>query len=599
LQQILASGTGHVYRSVYVSALGTGDDSFLAGIRSGINRMKRRGLDHPPRWRRIGVAAMKGIGLPVRRGWTVVAFTAVASAACAVLALALGQDANYDQQNYHFYIPYALLNDRMLFDIAPAFTRPTFHNPIPYLPFYWLAWNVPPMLIGALLGALYGLAYAPLYLLARTMPPVPLRRSGPGTMLLAALGLTGAVAIGESGTTFIDNLMSALALSGLAVVAVAMPSLARGSPMRAITWAATAGFPVGLAAGFKLTMAIYCVAFVLAALVVPRRWPERMVLAVAAGVGIGIGLLMAGGPWFAIMWAKTGNPFFPYLNQIFQSPLAMIESFRDDSSVPDSLWNALLLPFLVVSGKVMLTEVPFFDLRVATLYALAMIALPLLAIGRRHLRLNPAARFAVVFAAVAYVLWLVLFSIWRYLLPIEMLAPVLITALLGVIIPAARMRRAAVLASAALLGLIALTTRPADWGHVSWDRELYGVRVPPIPHPDQALVLMAGSAPTAFMIPFFPARIPFIRLEGFSGEMVDTSSSGMYRIGEDRVRAHQSDIYVLYGFDQEVSARTVARHFSLIFDRAACKTIENRLQPIDGSDSPFLLCLLSRAEGTG
>src|SRR5207237_1942932 len=107
------------------------------------------------------------------------------------------------------------------------------------------------------------------------------------------------------------------------------------------------------------------------------------------------------------------------------------------------------------------------------------------------------------------------FSVWRYLLPIEMLAPVLITALVGVIVPAARMRRAAMLASAALLGLIALTTRPADWGHVSWDRELYGVRVPPIPRPDQALVLMAGTAPTAFMIPFFPACIPFIRLECF------------------------------------------------------------------------------------
>ncbi len=521
---------------------------------------------------------MKEAGLRVRRGSgrTVAAFTAVASAACALFALALGQDANYDQQNYHFYAPYALLNNRILYDIFPAFAGPTFTNPIPYLPFYWLAWNAPPMFIGGLLGALYGLACAPLYLLARTVPPVPARRSGPAAMVLAALGLTGAVGIAESGTTFIDNLMSALGLSGLAV--------------------ATAGFPVGLAAGFKPTMAVYCVAFVLAALVVPRRWPERMAIAVAAGVGIGIGLLVAGGPWFAIMWAKTGNPFFPFLNQVFQSPLAMVESYRDDSGVPDSLWKALLFPFLVVSGQVMATGVPFFDLRVPVLYTLAIISLPLLAIGRRHPPLNPAARSVFVFAAVGYVLWLVLFSVWRYLLPIEMLAPVLITALVGVIVPAVRMRRAAMLASAALLGLIALTTRPADWGHVSWDRELYGVRVPPIPRPDQALVLMAGTAPTAFMIPFFPARIPFIRLEGFSAGMWDTSS-GLYRIGEERVRAHQNDIYVLYGFDQEASARTVAGHFSLVFDRGGCQTIENRLRPVDAPDGPFLLCLLRRAEG--
>jgi hypothetical protein len=548
--------------------------------------------------RQFGVAAMKEAGLPVRRGSgrTLAICTAGASAACALFAIALGQDVNYDQQNYHFYAPYALFNNRILYDIFPAFAGPTFTNPIPYMPFYWLAWNAPPMLIGALLGGLYGLAYAPLFLLARTVPPVPARRSGPAAMVLAVLGLTGAVAVAESGTTFIDNLMSALVLSGLAVVAVAMPSLARASPTRAIIWTAAAGFPVGLAAGFKLTMAIYCVAFVLAALVVPRRWPERMAVAVAAGVGIGIGLLVAGGPWFAILWAKTGNPFFPYLNQVFQSPLAMVDSYRDDSGVPDSLWRALLFPFLVVSGQVMATGVPFFDLRVPALYTLAMVSLPLLAIGRRHPPLNLAARFVLVFAAVAYVLWLVLFSIWRYLLPIEMLAPVLITALVGVIVPAARMRRAAMLASAALLGLIALTTRPADWGHVSWDRELYGVRVPPIPRPDHALVLMAGTAPTAFMIPFFPARIPFIRLEGFSAGMWDTSS-GLYRIGEERVRAHRHDIYVLFGFDQETSARTVAGHFSLVFDRGGCQTIENRLQPADAPDGPVLLCLLRRAGG--
>src|SRR2546430_1635278 len=227
--------------------------------------------------RQLGVVAMKETGLPVRgrSGWTVAAFTAVASAACALLALALGQDANYDQQNYHFYAPYALLNNRILYDIFPAFSGPTFTNPIPYLPFYWLAWNAPPILIGALLGALYGLAYAPLYLLARTVPPLPARRSGLAAMVLAALGLTGAVAIAESGTTFIDNLMSALVLSGLAVAAVAMPNLARASPMRAIMWAATAGSPVGLAAGFKITKAVHLGAVVLAAFVRSEKHPPE------------------------------------------------------------------------------------------------------------------------------------------------------------------------------------------------------------------------------------------------------------------------------------------------------------------------------------
>jgi hypothetical protein len=65
--------------------------------------------------------------------------------------------------------------------------------------------------------------------------------------------------------------------------------------------------------------------------------------AIAAGVGIGIGLLVAGVPRFAIMWAKKGNPTFPFFNQVFQSLAA--ESYRDDFGVPDSLWRALLVYF--------------------------------------------------------------------------------------------------------------------------------------------------------------------------------------------------------------------------------------------------------------
>ena len=82
----------------------------------------------------------------------------------------------------------------------------------------------------------------------------------------------------------------------------------------------------------------------------------------------------------------------------------------------------------------------------------------------------------------------------------------------------------------------------------------------------------------------------------FSAGMWDTST-GLYRIGEERVRAHQNDIYVLYGFDQEASARAVAGHFSFVFDRGGCQAVENRLQPVGAPDGPILLCLLRRAEG--
>jgi hypothetical protein len=145
-----------------------------------------------------------------------------------------------------------------------------------------------------------------------------------------------------------------------------------------------------------------------------------------------------------------------------------------------------------------------------------------------------------------------------------------------------------------VLGVVALTTVAADWGRVTWSRELYGVRVPPIPQPEQALILMAGIAPTAFLIPFFP-RIPFIRLEGFSNGMWNTSV-GLFRIGEPRVRAHQGDIYLLFAFNHQPNAQLVASHFSLELDAAACQAVDSRLQPFDSPYGPVLLCLLQRAE---
>ena len=57
-------------------------------------------------------------------------------------ALVLGQDANWDLRNYHWYNAYALLNGRYGIDLLPAQT-PTFYNPALDVPFYLLATHVP------------------------------------------------------------------------------------------------------------------------------------------------------------------------------------------------------------------------------------------------------------------------------------------------------------------------------------------------------------------------------------------------------------------------------------------------------------------------
>ena len=52
--------------------------------------------------------------------------------------IVLGKDTSWDFRNYHWYAPYAFLNNRMGFDIAVAH-HASYFNPFLDIPFYVLA----------------------------------------------------------------------------------------------------------------------------------------------------------------------------------------------------------------------------------------------------------------------------------------------------------------------------------------------------------------------------------------------------------------------------------------------------------------------------
>src|ERR1700749_1383059 len=63
------------------------------------------------------------------------------------LAVALGQDANWDLRNYHWYNAYAFLNGRYGFDLLPSQT-PYFYNPTIDIPFFLLATHASAIVAG-------------------------------------------------------------------------------------------------------------------------------------------------------------------------------------------------------------------------------------------------------------------------------------------------------------------------------------------------------------------------------------------------------------------------------------------------------------------
>ena len=66
---------------------------------------------------------------------------------------------------------------------------------------------------------------------------------------------------------------------------------------------------------------------------------------VAAGVIAVVAILL--GPWLLQVWRQTGNPIFPYLNDVFHSPLTTADSHWLSSYRPQSLAEILFLPLRI------------------------------------------------------------------------------------------------------------------------------------------------------------------------------------------------------------------------------------------------------------
>src|ERR1700749_5321188 len=84
----------------------------------------------------------------------------------AAFVIVLGKDTSWDFRNYHWYAPYAFLNNRMGIDVAVAH-QASYYNPFLDIPFYWLATHTHSWVALASLGGVQGANIVPLYFIRR------------------------------------------------------------------------------------------------------------------------------------------------------------------------------------------------------------------------------------------------------------------------------------------------------------------------------------------------------------------------------------------------------------------------------------------------
>ncbi|CAO3354347.1 hypothetical protein [Azospirillum palustre] len=512
-----------------------------------------------------------------------IAFLLLAPPAYGLLTLAFGMDANWDLRNYHWYNGYAMLTGRIGRDLLAA-QMPTFYSPFLDVPFYWLATHLPARAAGFLWGTLQGINLSLLYLLASfSLRNVPAPKRTLVAMALAVAGGLGGGTLGLIGTTFQDNVVSLGVLGAAAVVAGSLPRILDGRPLPSFARVAAAGLLAGAAMGLKNPTVIYAVGLCLGFLALPARPWRRLWLAFFFGIGVLVGLGLGGGVWMAHLWHDYGNPVFPHMNHIFKSPFAALSDYVNVSFFPPGLWQRLFFPFVFTFSPLTVGEVPFFDLRVLALFVLVPVGVVCAVLtgmlGKRNdwLTAVPATRFLLATMTVTYALWVVMFCIYRYLVPLEMLAPLALVMAVG-LLPLARRLRIGL--AVALLAVVQLTVQPADWGRVAWptgaDDRWVEADVPPIENPDDTMVLMAGYWAISHVIPSFPARVTFVRIQS-NFLQPDSVGNGYLAILKDKVASHRGPFLMLSTIPDTPGAAKAAGLLGLRLDPQRCRPIPNNL----------------------
>ncbi|MDF3025635.1 MAG: hypothetical protein K0R10_2996 [Alphaproteobacteria bacterium] len=207
------------------------------------------------------------------------------------------------------------------------------------------------------------------------------------------------------------------------------------------------------------------------------------------------------------------------------------------------------------------------------------------------------ARFLLLLAAVAYYGWLFSQTIYRYLLPLDMLSPLLIVAAVG-LLPLARKARVAT--ASALLLLITLSIQPGNWGrHDGFKPALAQIEMPVLP--EKPMLLMAGTDAYAYLLPQLPPDAVFVRIES-RGFKPDASTGLNERIAA-RIAAHRGPLY-LFAPKREVEMATRAAYaFRLMPTPPACREVIDSYALPDrlplsksGDDYPreFALCVMAK-----
>ena len=404
----------------------------------------------------------------------------------------LGMDGSWDTANYHLFIGWAALHFSPYAQGAVAQYH-TYLNPVidmlNYAVFsissYWGA-------------ALHGVALAfsvlmLAYLGGRTMRGFETHKTL--VVFAVAFGVTGAMTVSLFGTLANEHITALLIL-------IALWTVIKNTDRQCSYPFYIAGFIIGFTVGLKLTAAPYAMGLIACIAICTRL---NLKILVITCLLTGVGFLVADGVFLFARWSEVGNPLFPFANNIFKSTFSPIEWKTFSVFEWKHILYYLGLPIVwlgsgdfseantVRDGRLLLAYLGFFLMVCARLQ-------------NKHLSREQAA--VVVFFIVSWLVWILVFRIYRYLVVLEMLSGIVFFIGLTVFFSGDKRNIHRLAIVAASVFLYGVTVYP-DWGRRVWQRDFSGSNVVElIGRQPVDVVFMAGQR-VSYMAPSLSgAHIP-------------------------------------------------------------------------------------------
>ena len=425
------------------------------------------------------------------------------------LSIILGQDGNWDLKNYHLYNAYSFMNDRLLYDIGTPIQW--YLNPLVDLPYYFFVTYLAdyPKIIAFLQGTYLG---ALLFVFYKILSSIFYFNSK-HQILLAIMsligGISGSIVISELGTTFNDIQISLLVFIGLYILIKNI----NGSGSIDKKYLIFAFCFFGIVAGLKLTASLYGLAALIAVFFSVKNKFQSMLYGIISSF---LGFITTGGYWASLMYSKFSNPIFPFYNHIFKSDWYSYSSGSDGRWFPKSITEWIFYPFFWITGNhSVVTEVFFADARILIGLISSLILIAFLLLNKSNNLIFPKQKLILisVFYLASYIVWIKLFSYYRYAMVLEILGIFMMIICIVVILKTNYKYLFSFLASS----LIITMTIPANWGRISYSDKYLNIKTPPILN-NSIIIAKEGDPPTSYLSLGFSSYNRFIFIGSASNE---------------------------------------------------------------------------------